>query len=91
MQAKIKKLEHDAMESAVRTEARGVEREELENKLAEAEVRLARCRLGLFYLGVPDRLHTPIRSNVYWYVLTFFDILLSGFGWYTSGLSRPPT
>ncbi|CAM9393654.1 unnamed protein product, partial [Laminaria digitata] len=40
LEGKIKKLEHDARESAVRTEARGVEREELENKLAEAEVRL---------------------------------------------------
>lgn len=48
-QGKIKKLEHDARESVVRTEARGAEREELENKLAEAEVRPARYRPRLFF------------------------------------------
>lgn len=39
LQIKIKKLEHEAREAVARTEAQMVEREDLENRLAEAEVR----------------------------------------------------
>lgn len=37
-QAKIKKIEHEAREAMTRTEGQRIEREELENRLAESEV-----------------------------------------------------
>lgn len=40
-QGKIKKLEHEALEATARTEAQRVEREDLENQLADAAVRAA--------------------------------------------------
>lgn len=39
LQGKIKKMEQEAREAKARTEASRLEREDLENKLAEAEVR----------------------------------------------------